>query len=126
LASGWRDVIDCYKIFDLAGKEDRSCTYLYTRLGSYGWDSLSDTTNAYARKALDALATLWSKRNDVAELMRAAARANASERLQEEKDTARALTDQLQTVRAALAASEKRIACYCKLQQEHQPQSPAA
>ena len=118
--------IDCWKTIDLEGKEERSCIYRVNRLGSYGWDSLPDATRTSAHKILDALANLWSKRNDVAELIHAAARANASERLEEEQTTARALTEQLHTVRAALAASEERAACYRKLQQEHQAQSLAA
>jgi hypothetical protein len=118
--------IDCWKTFDLEGREDRSRIYRIDRLGSYGLSTLPDATHAYARKILEALANLWSKRNDVAELIHAAARANASKRLQEEQTTARALTEQLHTLRAALAASEERAACYCKLQQEHQAQSSAA
>jgi hypothetical protein len=69
--------IDCWKTLDLEGKEDRSCSSHISRLGSYEWDNLPDATRVYARKILEALADLWSKRNDVAELMRAAARANA-------------------------------------------------
>jgi hypothetical protein len=118
--------IDCWRTLDLEGWEDRSCSSHINRLGSYEWDNLPDATSAYAHKILEALADLWSKRNDVAELIHAAARANASKRLQEEEATACALTDQLLTVRAALAASEERAACYCKLQQEHQAQSSAA
>jgi hypothetical protein len=118
--------IDCWKTLDLEGKEKRSCIYRINRLGSYGWDNLPDTTSAYAHKILEALANLWSKRNDVAELIHAAARANASERLQEEQTKTRTLTDQLHTLRAALAASEERTACYRKLHQEHQAQPSAA
>jgi hypothetical protein len=118
--------IDCFKRFNLEGKEDRSGVYRISRLGSYGWDNLPYATRTYADKILEALANLWSKRNDVADLIHAAARANASERLQEEETKTRALTEQLHTVRAALAASEERAACYRKLQQEHQAQSLAA
>lgn len=118
--------IDCWKTLDLEGKEDRSCSSHISRLGSYEWDNLPHATSASAHKILETLANLWSERNDVAELIHSAARANASQRLQEEQTTAHALTDQLHTLRAALAASEERAACYCKLQQEHQAQSSAA
>lgn len=118
--------IDCWKTLDLEGREDRSCIYRINRLGSYGRDSLPTATSTYAHKILETLANLWSKRSDVTELIHAAARANASKRLQEEKATANALTDQLHRVGAALAASEERAACYCKLLQEHQAQSSAA
>jgi hypothetical protein len=78
--------IDCFKSFDLEGKEDRSYTCLIKRLGSYGCNSLSDTTETYAHKILDALATLWSKRTDTDDLLRSAAQSNASKRLSEEEN----------------------------------------
>jgi hypothetical protein len=111
--------IDCWKYFDLEGKEDRSHTYYLNRLGSYGWNTLPDATSTYAHKIFDALATLWSKRNDITDLMHAAARANASKRLQEEKDRAQELTTKLDQVRVELAASEQRAAALLRLQQEH-------
>lgn len=112
--------IDCFKSFDLEGKEDRSCNYLFKRLGSYGWDSLSDTTSVYAHKVLDALATLWSKRTDTDDLLHSAAQSNASKRLSEEEDRIKTLVAKLDEVRAELDASQERATVYRKLQHEHQ------
>lgn len=119
--------IDCWQSLDLQGKQSNKHFSRIRRLGLYGWvHQLPDATRDYAENVLEALATLWSQRTDIADLIHATARLNASQRLQMEKTTAGTLTDQLREVRAALAASEERAASYSKLQQEHQAQSLAA
>jgi hypothetical protein len=111
--------LDCEQFLKLEGGQGREWKSALSRRGLFGPKSrLPDTTYDYAENVLDALATLWRKRADIADLMHAAARCNASERLENEKATTRALTAYLQTVPAALAASEKRIARYTKLQQD--------
>jgi hypothetical protein len=111
--------LDCCRVLNLEEEQRRDRDSTLSRRGLFGWENrLPDVTRRYAENVLDALAALWRKRTDIADLMHAAARSNASERLQKEQDTARGLTEQLEIVRAALVASEERAESYRKLQQE--------
>ncbi|HKR58698.1 MAG TPA: hypothetical protein VJS64_03105 [Pyrinomonadaceae bacterium] len=114
--------IDCWRHLNLEGKQIDPKNSRLTRLGSWENNALSGITRAHARNIVEALATLWSKRTDIADLLRAAAHSNSSKRLLEENRIAQEFTAQLQRLRAALAASEERAAIYTKLQQEHQGQ----
>jgi hypothetical protein len=61
--------IECRQSLDLEGKQCQKQYCRLSRLGLAGWENrLPDATRRYAEDVLEALASLWSKRTDIADL----------------------------------------------------------
>jgi hypothetical protein len=114
--------ISCRYSVDLEGKltEPYNRHFQVNRAECYGWNDLPDATRCYAENVLEALTDLWIKRTDTNDLLHAAARSNASERLSQEESRIQTLAIKLDEVRAELDVSQERATVYRKLQHEHQ------